>query len=211
MALRKKSYSKTQLCERSATILERLEQTDLFQAASHVALYHALPGEVQTAAFIEKWHTKKTLYLPVVEGNDLRLLPYRGNEYLKTGSFGILEPTEEAASGQASPVEPQPGNGTPSGEGAGRPEALDLIIVPGVAFDRKNNRLGRGKGYYDRLLSTWQIPKIGICFDFQLFDEIPAEPFDRKMNLVISENETTPFILGFGTKKCVSYHRGNGY
>lgn len=177
MALRKKSYSKIQLSERSETILERLEQTHLFRAASRVALYHALPGEVQTAAFIEKWQDKKTLYLPVVEGDDLRLLPYLGNDRLKTGSFGILEPTEEA-----SPT-PETTAGT-----------LDLIIVPGIAFDRKNNRLGRGKGYYDRLLSEWKTPKIGICFDFQLFDEIPAEPFDRKMNLVISENETTSFI-----------------
>ncbi len=177
MALRKKSYSKIQLSERSETILERLEQTHLFRAASRVALYHALPGEVQTAAFIEKWQDKKTLYLPVVEGDNLRLLPYLGNDRLKTGSFGILEPTEEA-----SPT-PETTAGT-----------LDLIIVPGIAFDRKNNRLGRGKGYYDRLLSEWKTPKIGICFDFQLFDEIPAEPFDRKMNLVISENETTSFI-----------------
>lgn len=194
MAVRKKSYSKIQLCKRSETILRRLEQNDLFQAASHVALYHALPGEVQTAAFIEKWHTKKTLYLPVVEGDDLRLLPYRGNEYLKTGSFGILEPTEETAPAkESSDVDSSSEGIRQRPEAAGPPEALDLIIVPGVAFDRKNNRLGRGKGYYDRLLSAWQIPKIGICFDFQLFDEIPAEPFDRKMNLVISENETTPF------------------
>lgn len=194
MAVRKKSYSKIQLCERSETILRRLEQNDLFQAASHVALYHALPGEVQTAAFIEKWHTKKTLYLPVVEGDDLRLLPYRGNEYLKTGSFGILEPTEETAPAKESTDIDSPSEGIRQRpEAAGPPEILDLIIVPGIAFDRKNNRLGRGKGYYDRLLSAWQIPKIGICFDFQLFDEIPAEPFDRKMNLVIAENETTPF------------------
>lgn len=191
MALQKKSYTKTRLSERSEAILERLEQTDLFRAASCIALYHALPGEVQTAAFIDKWHDKKTLYLPVVEGDDLRLVPYRGNDHLRAGAFGILEPTETeetAAETKASAGIPQPGV-------AGRQSpAPDLIIVPGVAFDRKNNRLGRGKGYYDRLLSEWNIPKIGICFDFQLFDEIPAEPFDRKMNLVISENETTQWI-----------------
>lgn len=195
MALRKKSYSKTQLSERSETILERLEQTDLFRAASRVALYHALPGEVQTAAFIEKWQDKKTLYLPVVEGNDLRLLPYRGNDRLKAGSFGILEPTEEASPTAETTAGTRPEEeNSQNKDKIRRPEALDLIIVPGIAFDRKNNRLGRGKGYYDRLLAEWKTPKIGICFDFQLFDEIPAEPFDRKMNLVISENETTSFI-----------------
>lgn len=178
MALQKKSYSKTILSERSQHILGHLEQTDLFRAASRIALYHALPGEVQTAEFLEKWQDKKNFYLPVVEGDDLRLVPYRGNNHLKAGSFGILEPIAE----EIGPTDPI------------TPSTLDLIIVPGVAFDRKNNRLGRGKGYYDRLLAKLDIPKIGICFDFQLFDEIPAEPFDRKMNQVISENETTDYI-----------------
>ena len=53
----------------------------------------------------------------------------------------------------------------------------------------KHNRLGRGKGFYDRLLSTLDVPKIGICYDFQLKDQIPAEPFDRKMDLIITEKE----------------------
>ena len=71
-----------------------------------------------------------------------------------------------------------------------KPESeIDLIIVPGVAFDRQHNRLGRGKGFYDRLLSTLDVPKIGICYDFQLKDQIPAEPFDRKMDLIITEKE----------------------
>ena len=71
-----------------------------------------------------------------------------------------------------------------------RPESeIDLTIVPGVAFDRQHNRLGRGKGFYDRLLSTLDVPKIGICYDFQLKDQIPAEPFDRKMDLIITEKE----------------------
>ncbi len=175
MALQKKKYTKTILSEQSHRILERLEQTDLFRSASRIALYHALPGEVQTAGFIEKWHTEKTLYLPAVEGDDLRLLPYRGSEHLKTGSFGIFEPTEAETSPATAIAYP----------------ALDLIIVPGIAFDRHNNRLGRGKGYYDRLLAELHIPKIGICFDFQLFDAIPTEPFDKKMNLIISEKETT--------------------
>lgn len=66
---------------------------------------------------------------------------------------------------------------------------IDLIIVPGVAFDRQRNRLGRGKGFYDRLLSTLNVPKIGISYDFQLKDQIPVEPFDRKMDLIITEKE----------------------
>lgn len=169
MASLKRSYTKTALLELSAKITERLEKTDLFRQASCIALYHALPGEVQTAAFIEKWYQKKRLLLPVVKGNDLQLLLYAGKESLKAGAFGILEPTETCQ---------------PVAE-----NEIDLVIVPGVAFDRGRNRLGRGKGFYDRLLSTLDVPKIGICYDFQLKDAIPVEPFDRKMDLIETEKE----------------------
>ena len=68
--------------------------------------------------------------------------------------------------------------------------AIDFIVVPGVAFDAKGNRLGRGKGYYDRLLP--RIPsayKAGICFPFQLVEEVPAESFDVRMDIIITINE----------------------
>lgn len=107
--------------------------------------------------------------LPLIKGNDLQLLLYSGKESLKAGAFGILEPTEDCVA-------------VPENE-------IDLIIVPGVAFDRQRNRLGRGKGFYDRLLSTLNVPKIGISYDFQLKDQIPVEPFDRKMDLIITEKE----------------------
>ena len=67
---------------------------------------------------------------------------------------------------------------------------IDFIVVPGVAFDAKGNRLGRGKGYYDRLLP--RIPsayKAGICFPFQLVEEVPAESFDIRMDIIITINE----------------------
>ena len=60
--------------------------------------------------------------------------------------------------------------------------------MPGVAFDRKANRLGRGKGFYDRLLAQTHALKIGICYDLQLLDEIPAEPHDIKMDIIVTEN-----------------------
>lgn len=170
MASLKRSYEKTTLLDLSVKIMSRLEETKLFQQASCIALYHALPGEVQTADFIEKWHKQKRLLLPLVKGNDLQLLLYAGKESVKTGAFGIWEPTEECE------VVPE--------------EEIDLVIVPGVAFDRQHNRLGRGKGFYDRLLSTLSAPKIGICYDFQLKELIPIEPFDKKMDLILTEKET---------------------
>ena len=67
------------------------------------------------------------------------------------------------------------------------PEEIDLFVVPGIAFDHACNRLGRGKGYYDRYLSNTNKPTIGLCFDFQLFESIPCEPHDIKMTQVITE------------------------
>ena len=142
MASLKRSYTKTTLQDLSAKIMERLEETDLFRQASCIALYHAISGEVQTAGLIEKWYREKKLLLPLIKGNDLQLLLYSGKESLKAGAFGILEPTEDCMA-------------VPENE-------IDLIIVPGVAFDRQRNRLGRGKGFYDRLLSTLNVPKLSL-------------------------------------------------
>ena len=83
MASLKRSYTKTTLLDLSAKIMDRLEETDLFQQASCIALYHAIPGEVQTAGLIEKWYRKKRLLLPLIKGNDLQLLLYAGKESLK--------------------------------------------------------------------------------------------------------------------------------
>lgn len=169
MACRKKEFSRLWLSEHSTEVLHRLEKTGQFRKADCIAIYHSIPGEVETASFIEKWADKKTFLLPVVEGNNIILYPYLGNHTLCTGNFGIREPDRTACS---------PWDKT-----------VDLLVVPGVAFDRQGNRLGRGKGYYDRLLTTLTATKIGICFDFQLHNQIPAEPFDITMDLIISESE----------------------
>lgn len=170
IAVLKKSYTPSALDDRSRIILNQLEENVLFQQASCVALYHALPGEVQTAEFIEKWAQHKTILLPVVEGDNLRLLPYNGRQSLKEGAFGILEP-----------------NGLTDGVSE---KDINLIVIPGIAFDRHLNRLGRGKGFYDRLLTNLDIPKIAICFHFQLIEQVPTEPFDRPMDYIITEEET---------------------
>ena len=94
--------------------------------------------------------------LPVVKGNELELRTYKGADQLQTGSFHIQEPL---------------GTAFPS------PASIDLAIIPGVSFDRRGNRLGRGKGYYDRLLNKLNVYKIGICFQFQLTE--PGLPTRR--------------------------------
>ena len=65
---------------------------------------------------------------------------------------------------------------------------MEMVVVPAVAYDRKCNRVGRGKGYYDRLLSRTRALKVGVAYDFQLIDEMEADPFDVPVDIVITES-----------------------
>lgn len=160
----KKQHTREQLLEQSEKILAKLEQHPDFINAHRVMLYSALPDEVQTQAFLEKWHLKKIIILPTVVGDDIVPVAFGKDTVFSVGDFNIMEPQNEPYTGD-----------------------FDLIIVPGVAFDRKGNRIGRGRGYYDRFLSQHlEVKRIGICFDFQLVDEVPTEPFDILMDEVIS-------------------------
>ena len=160
----KKQHTKEQLFEQSEKILSKLEQHPDFVNAHSVMLYSALPDEVQTQAFLEKWHLKKQIILPTVVGDDIIPVEFGKDTTFAVGDFNILEPQNEPYTG-----------------------GFDLIVVPGVAFDRQGNRIGRGKGYYDRFLCQHlDVKRIGICFDFQLVDEVPAEPFDIRMDEVIT-------------------------
>ncbi len=153
---------------RSALIMERVEQTEAFRKAKVVLLYWSMADEVQTHAFVERWYRAKTLLLPCVDGDDLRLRPYTGPDCLVAGEqFGIGEPT---------------------GPEWNDLEAVELIVVPGVAFDKEGHRMGRGRGFYDRLLkSTPRAVKIGVAYGFQMLDAVPVEPHDVNMNLVIHD------------------------
>lgn len=162
----KTRYCNSELKDLSADILARLEMHPAFQKATTVLLYHSLKDEVQTHSFIEKWSREKRIILPVVVGEELELRCYTGEQDLAIGAYGISEPTGEIFTDY---------------------ESIDLAIVPGVAFDTAGHRLGRGKGYYDRLLPHIEAFKIGICFPFQLIEEVPAEPFDICMNTIITK------------------------
>lgn len=147
-------------------VFARLEQTAAFLMAEKILMYHSLPDELSTHAFLRKWADRKRFFLPRVNGVNLDILPYDESR-LELGAFHIEEPT---------------------GENTVDPSELELIIVPAVAYDRRGNRLGRGKGFYDRLLQTTKATKIGVAYDFQLLDEIPAEPHDVPVDVVISQS-----------------------
>lgn len=151
--------------KQSDIIFNKIEQLSVFQMANTVLLYWSMEDEVSTHNFIEKWWESKTILLPVVDGNILRIMKYAGMQSMKAGEqFGILEPIGIEFTSF---------------------EKIDLIILPGMAFDQNNNRLGRGRGYYDKLLETIKAVRVGVCFNFQYFENIPVEMHDLPMNIVI--------------------------
>lgn len=153
--------------KKSHIIFNRIEQLLEFKTSKTVMVYWSMDDEVQTHDFILKWRKDKIIILPVVKGDELELRIFKGIDNMAIGqSFGISEPI---------------------GEKYDKPEDIDLIIVPGIAFDKNNNRLGRGKAYYDKLLEKTKAHKIGVCFDFQLVDYVPTDEHDVKMDLVISD------------------------
>ena len=166
----KRSYSEKELSSFSVTAMQRLEATTHFRKADCIALYYPLWGEVDTTSLLERWYQTKCLLLPVVVGDDLIFRKYEGKSSMQVGAYGILEPKEV----DANIILP----------------AMDLIVVPGIAFDKQLNRMGRGKGFYDKLLSKdAQSVKLGFCFDFQLNETIPVEPFDISMDIVVTDQQ----------------------
>lgn len=160
--------------QQSQEIIRLLEDLPVFQRARVVLIYAALPDEVQTAPFLQRWYKRKQLLLPVVVGNELEVRRFSGVEAMAVGSLGILEPTGAEAFTDFS--------------------AIDLAIIPGVAFTRDGKRLGRGKGYYDRLLAHpafRKVYKIGVALSHQIVSDLPTEPHDISLDFVLTASSDT--------------------
>lgn len=141
-----------------------------YQEANTVMAYAALDGEVPLVAVLEDvLKTGRTLLMPRCEGLGIMYARrVRTLDELIPGAYGILEPTE------CCPIE----------------ENMDLVLVPGLAFDRRGGRIGYGGGYYDRFLSGKKAVRVGICAEFALFECIPQTQGDRRMDCVVTPSET---------------------
>ncbi|MDE6286925.1 MAG: 5-formyltetrahydrofolate cyclo-ligase, partial [Muribaculaceae bacterium] len=154
---RKTLMNDTERQQAADDVFALLEKLAAFVMADKVLMYNSLPDELCTRSFLDKWHGRKRMYLPRVNGVDLDILPYdRTRTHL--GAFRIEEP---------------------DGNDVTDVSEIDLIVVPAVAYDAAGRRVGRGKGYYDRLLATARAVKVGVAFDFQLIDDdIESETHD---------------------------------
>jgi 5-formyltetrahydrofolate cyclo-ligase len=161
-------------------VIERIENLPEFGAAHTVALYHALPDEVPTAGMLRRWLGRKRLALPVIGGDGAMVFrEYTGPECLVEGAFGIREPA---------PLSSRARHEVPTRDLI-PPSEIDLMLVPGVAFDAAGGRLGRGGGFYDRYLAGPEaagIYKVGLCPVGALVAEVPAEAHDVVMDRVVT-------------------------
>lgn len=146
----------------SASLAERLRGWTFWQSASCVCVFSALADEPDVLA---SWPEGKRIAMPRVEGDELKFHWVASRAELRPGQFGILEPAAEAPD-------------------AGR--EFDLILVPGMAFDFRGGRLGRGRGFYDRFLSNARGPRAGVCFEDQIVDDVPSEAHDLRMDFVVT-------------------------
>lgn len=162
--------SKELVNEISKEISKNLINTNLFKNATSVMLYIPLGNEADTEDLIKKaFNEGKTVAFPVTSPVNFEITPYYAdkNTVFEKGTFNVSEPQNT-----------KPAN----------VENFDLVVVPGIAFDKKGGRIGFGKGCYDKLLKNYKGIKVGFCYDFQVADELPADETDVKMNYIVTEN-----------------------
>lgn len=167
MRQRKRQFTQQQLSELSLPIVARIKS--LLRNSRTIVAYYSLNDEVDTHHLIDEMVQEgKIVYLPkVVSDTEMVLCRYTGRDSLSPGSFGIMEPQ--------GPVMPHN-------------TSYDVVLVPGMAFDADGHRLGRGKGYYDRFLSTMMAPRsllVGVCFDFQKVELVPTDSCDISVDIVV--------------------------
>lgn len=156
----------------SLGVHERTVKLSEYDCAHEVGAYFSLPSEVQTAQLLEKcWRDGKEVCVPAFDpGNGTYTFSKAGAGCaLKKGALGILEPAMRSS------VEA---------------DRLQLIFVPGLAFDMYGGRLGHGAGHYDAMLrGALGAFKIGLAFDFQLVDQVPMTSSDISMNAIVTNTK----------------------
>lgn len=160
----KAGVSRAECAAQSERLCRRVLESPRWTAARVVLLYHSLPDEVDTHLLLaEALRQDKVVLLPSTQPDGtLRLHVYDGTT--RHGLLGI----QEAVGAEYT-----------------RLDSIDLVVVPGMAFDHAGHRLGRGRGCYDRLLSQMAAHRIGLCFPWQMVDAVSVEPHDVLMDEIV--------------------------
>lgn len=169
----RQNLSREQRTPLDAAILKRVTELPEVQAADTILLYLDFRGEVESDGMIEYCLAEgKTPLAPVTFKEERKMIPVRITSLsdLREGAYGIREPLHLP-------------------ELEVDIEQIDLVILPGVGFDRKGGRLGYGGGYYDRFLPKLrpQVPKIAVAYEMQVVESVPMEPHDTLLDALVTE------------------------
>lgn len=160
-------------------IRNRLFETKAYRSCKRLFTFVSFQSEVDTQEIIKQAiKTGREVYIPRVEAHGLEFYRITGLEGLLPSKFGVLEPQQLEA--DRFDLDKAVGN---------RADIINLMLLPGLAFDIEGNRIGYGAGYYDRYLASHNpsgFHKIAVAYDFQVLEHIPAEPFDIKADVIIT-------------------------
>jgi 5-formyltetrahydrofolate cyclo-ligase len=171
---KRKFLSKRSILEKSNKIADKLIKFDKYQQSEKIMLYISTKSEVQTQRIIESAQKdNKSIYIPLIIPEQHDLIPSLVIDFEKEialGNLGIYQPRKEFH--RLFP-----------------PSILDLVIVPGLAFNQQGHRLGRGGGYYDRFLKKLPVQaySIALAFEMQMIEQIPLEENDMPVDCIITE------------------------
>lgn len=174
--------SEMEVKEKSDRICQNIISSNLFQQAERILAYAPLGNEVDIRPVIEEgWRQQKRIVFPKVFGDTMRYFEISSFSQLKEGTFHVMEPVETNL--------------------VDWEEAL--VFVPGVAFDRQGNRMGYGKGYYDRFFEgKTDCVKVGVAYELQVADQLPTEENDLPVEYLVTEK---------GVWKSNELYRRNGF
>ncbi len=168
------SMEKHDVIEKSDIIISKLMNLDIYKTCKVVFVYMDFKNEVMTSSLIKQLLLEnKRVVIPYTDTVNTVLIPSElknMEQDLVVSNYGYYEPKFE----NIVPV---------------RSEEFDLVVVPGVVFDKNLNRIGFGKGYYDRILSRLKpsAKAVAVAYEFQVLDEVPSEIHDIKMDMILTE------------------------
>ena len=174
---KRRKHTKEENRKKSKEIKERLFGLKEYRNVRVVLFYVSYNGEVFTHDMIKEALKDKRVVVPISNKEDfsLSLSELKSWKDLEISSYDILEPEKDCVKEVSI-------------------DEIDLIIVPGVAFDLKGNRLGHGKGYYDRLLEKTKTTTVGLAFEFQIVKNIPTDRNDVPVDIIITEERIIKYI-----------------
>ena len=165
MLERRNMLGKQEISELGKRAQEHLISSHEFKSAKVVAAYCALGSEVKTDLIITQARMLgKKITLPRIEGKNMTFYALSSTEGLVKGKLGAMEPLPKV------PV-----------------QRIDMLVVPGIAFDKMGYRLGYGKGYYDKFLANEKAFSIGLAYSFQVLEHLPSEEHDQELDAISTE------------------------